>query len=264
MTPRHFGFLLACLVPVGVMGLVGCERPAKQPNAAANNRKAAELGLPDDAHVKLKQWRQIDDFDQDLAQFETVFWESRDTQSLRRMIRETDLVKDKRVLEIGCGTGLLSLCCAQAGARHIVATDINPSAIANAAYNAEHLGLADKIDFRLVEATNSTAFAVIHRDERFDVILSNPPWEDAPTNSFASYAFYDPHFDLLRSLLTDFRLHLEPSGRLLLAYGCVDAIKKAQAIADEELLEFQIHDDRKIDQLPINFLPGMLLEITSP
>ena len=266
MNQRQPGFFLVSVATAAFAAttLVSCKPPENKSAANPTNRKAAELGLPENTLVKLKQWRQIEDFDQDLAQFETVFWEARDSESLRRMIRETDLVKDKRVLEIGCGTGLLSLCCAQAGARHVVATDINPSAIANAAYNAEQLGLSDKLELRLVKRDTPGAFAVIDRGERFDVIISNPPWEDAPTDSFESHAFYDPHFALLRSLLADFRLHLKPNGRLLLAYGCVDAIKKARAISDEALLDFQVHDERQIAELPNNFLPGMLLEITAP
>lgn len=38
-----------------------------------------------------------------------VFWEPLDTVSLRKLILETPLVKDKTVLEIGTGSGLLSL-----------------------------------------------------------------------------------------------------------------------------------------------------------
>ena len=249
------------LLIVTLVMVAGCAPTRQQPQLEPPVTKAEELGLPADTLVKLKHWRVVEDFDQDVAQFESVFWEPGDTESLRRLIRDTDLVRDKTVLEIGCGTGLISLCCAQAGAKRVVATDINPSAIANAAYNAEHLGLAEQIEFRLVDRKDSSAFAVLKQGERFDVILSNPPWEDAAVDTYASHAFYDPQFALLRSLITLFRLHLQPGGRVLLAYGCVDAIEKAQAIADEALLDFQIHDDRELSELPNVFLPGMLLEI---
>ncbi|MCA8996082.1 MAG: 50S ribosomal protein L11 methyltransferase, partial [Planctomycetaceae bacterium] len=75
---------------------------------------------------EIQEWVLVDDFDQRLALFPTVFWDPRDSFSLRDLIRETDLVQDKTILEIGTGSGLISLCCLKAGASHVVATDVNP------------------------------------------------------------------------------------------------------------------------------------------
>jgi hypothetical protein len=61
--------------------------------------------------AELEAYRWVEDLPRDLAQFQTVFWDPRDTESLRQLIRETALVRDKTILEIGSGTGLLSLCC---------------------------------------------------------------------------------------------------------------------------------------------------------
>ena len=46
---------------------------------------------------------------------------------------------DARYLEIGTGTGILGILCLQNGADEVVATDINPAAVANARYNAAML-----------------------------------------------------------------------------------------------------------------------------
>ena len=54
-------------------------------------------------------WVFIEDLASPLARFETVFWDPRDTPSLRKFMRETDAMKGKRVLEIGTGTGLLAV-----------------------------------------------------------------------------------------------------------------------------------------------------------
>ena len=53
----------------------------------------------------------VDGFPERIAVFQTVFWEPRDTTSLRELIATTDLVRGKTVLEIGTGSGLVSLCC---------------------------------------------------------------------------------------------------------------------------------------------------------
>src|SRR5262245_49331771 len=58
-------------------------------------------------------WCAIEDLPGKVALFDTVFWDPRDTISLRKLLRQSDVVKDKRVLEIGTGSGLLSLCALQ-------------------------------------------------------------------------------------------------------------------------------------------------------
>lgn len=195
---------------------------------------------------------------------ETVFWEPDDTASLRRLIRETDLVRGKRVLEIGTGTGLIALCCLQAGAAHVVATDINPHALVNAAYNAEALGMRDRLELRLVSPTSPGAYSTLLEGERFDLILSNPPWENQRPRTVAEYALYDEQFQLLRSLVAGLRSRLAPGGRAYLAYGCREAIHQLQRHAFREGLHVRKLDDRDLSRLPEVFLPGLLLEVSLP
>ncbi len=204
----------------------------------------------------------IEDFDQRLVILPTVFWEPLDTTSLRKLIRETPLVRGKKILEIGTGSGLVSLCCVQAGAYHVVATDVNPNAVECARVNAERLGLSAKLHVRLVDTKNAKAFAVMKSDERFDLIISNPPWEEGNPKSIDQYALYDPNFDLLNSLLIDARAHLTPKGELYLAYGCKTAIRLLEKLSAELGYDFKVLDDRKLDDLTEVFLPGMLLQLT--
>lgn len=198
----------------------------------------------------------------DIVVFETVFWEPRDTTSLRALIHETNLVKDRTVLEIGTGSGLVALCCLHAEARRVVATDVNPNAIENARYNAEMLRLIDRLETRLVPLDDKSAFAVLQPGERFDLIISNPPWEDQQPKSIDEYALYDQGFQLLDSLLSQLEDRLTPGGKALLAYGNVTAIRKAIRLAPKYQLAVRVLDDRDLNQLPENFLPGMLLEFT--
>jgi release factor glutamine methyltransferase len=217
--------------------------------------------VPSEAEPVIRSWEYVDGFPERIAVFQTVFWEPRDTDSLRELIETTDLVRGKAVLEIGTGSGLVSLSCLRAGAATVVATDVNPNAIENARYNANLLGVADRFDARLVPLDSTSAFAALQPGETFDVIVSNPPWENALPRSIDEYALYDHDFELLRSILSAARARLNPEGRLLLAYGCRDAILTAERIAGTHGLRVRRLDDRTLDDLPEVFIPGMLLEV---
>jgi len=237
--------------------------------AAAAPSKAASAPSVDSDPVapsppRVDAWRTVEDLPGPLAQLPTVFWEPDDTASLRKLIRETDLARGRRVLEIGTGTGLIALCCLQAGAARVVATDINRQAIANTAFNAAALGLDGRLELRLVDANSPEAYSRLAPEERFDLIISNPPWENRRPQTIAEHALYDENFRLLRSLIAGLRERLTPGGRAYLAYGCVEAIRLVLQTAEAEGLEVQILDDRRLDQLDEVFLPGMLLELRVP
>ena len=199
----------------------------------------------------------------DVAIMETVYWEPADTDSLRKRILSTPAIKGSHVLEIGTGSGLVSLCCLQAGAARVVATDLNPKAVHNVRFNAANYD-DDRLDARLVPRRNPGAWSVIQPDERFDFIISNPPWENNKPKSVEEFALYDPDFLLLDSLVTGARNRLRPGGRMWLAYGCVSAIRRIEMLAQKERLQFVQLDERTLDELPPIFLPGMLLELTVP
>ena len=200
----------------------------------------------------------------EIVQFESVFWEPDDTVSLRRAIVDDTIAAGRDVLEIGTGTGLIAIVCLQNDAGKVVATDINPAAVANAKYNAAILVPDGKLDVRQVPKDSPGAFTVIGKDEKFDLIISNPPWEDGDVAQAKDHAFYDPHFALMQSLLDGLPDHLNSGGRCLLAYGHVPAIKRLQQESKKLGYDFKILDDRDLDSLDRDFLPGMLLEIRLP
>jgi release factor glutamine methyltransferase len=216
----------------------------------------------DPSVLRIKAWHILDDFPHDIAQFETVFWEPQDTASLRAYLSEYTALRGARVLEIGTGTGLISLFCAQRGADSVLATDINPQAVANARYNAEIFGLTHSLTVRLVAADRPGPFAVTPPQERFDLIISNPPWEDAVVREVAAAALYDPGFALLDGLLEQGGDHLLPGGKLLLAYGARTAIERILARGPVLGWQVTLHDDRPLPSLPEVFVPGMLLELS--
>ena len=237
----------AYLFVVGGVMLVGCRQQYRE-----------DL----DYSYRVQQTWTIDQLpESEFVQFESVFWEPDDTISLRELIKNQRIASGCEVLEIGTGTGLISVLCLLNSATSVVATDINRAAVANAAYNAAMLCPNQSLDVRQVDAESPDAFAVIQDDERFDLVISNPPWENGVVNKPADHAFYDPAFRLMDTLLDGLPKYLKPGGRCLLAYGNVQAIKRLLAESEKRGFGVKVLDDRDLDSLPDNFLPGMLLEI---
>ena len=79
----------------------------------------------------------------------------------RYLLDHPEIVRDKRVLDFGAGSGLVALAAAKAGASHILAADIDPFALAAIRRNAE----ANSLN---VETTSRD---LIGSGENFDVIL---------------------------------------------------------------------------------------------
>lgn len=71
------------------------------------------------------------------------------TDAYRDLIYDNKtLFKDKIVLDVGCGTGILSMFCAKAGARKVIAVD-NSDIIDRARENVFENGLGDTITYVL-------------------------------------------------------------------------------------------------------------------
>ena len=78
----------------------------------------------------------------------------------------------KRILEIGTGSGAIVAALAhELASTQFLATDISPGSIRTARDNLRVLSLLDRVEFRI-----SDIFEAISQEERFDAIVSNPPY----------------------------------------------------------------------------------------
>jgi SAM-dependent methyltransferase len=71
------------------------------------------------------------------------------------------------VIDVGCGSGVLSLVAARLGAARVIGCDISPEAIQVARRNAERLGVADRVEFRVGSLLEPC------RGEHADVIIGD-------------------------------------------------------------------------------------------
>jgi ribosomal protein L11 methyltransferase len=71
----------------------------------------------------------------------------------------------ERVLDVGCGSGVLGLGALRLGASHVVAVDVKPAAVEATARNAVLNGMAARVDATLTPLTEI--------DDAFDVVVAN-------------------------------------------------------------------------------------------
>jgi SAM-dependent methyltransferase len=105
--------------------------------------------------------------------------------------------------DIGTGTGVLAAVLARRGIERVVATDLDPRALACARENVRQLGLSDRVD--VVQAD-------LFPEGRAALVICNPPWIPARPSSPMENGIYDPDSRMLRGFLGALPRHLEPGG----------------------------------------------------
>ena len=105
--------------------------------------------------------------------------------------------------EIGTGTGVLAAVLARRGIQRVIATDLDPRALACARENVRQLGLIERVD--VVQAD-------LFPEGRAALVVCNPPWIPARPSSPMENGIYDPESQMLRGFLAKLPDHLEPGG----------------------------------------------------
>jgi release factor glutamine methyltransferase len=86
-------------------------------------------------------------------------------------------IQHARILEIGLGSGILSIFCLLKGARHCTGLEINPRAKIFSGYNTLLNNLDTKLEIK--DGNVAAVFAPV-ANTKFDFIYSNPPFEPTP------------------------------------------------------------------------------------
>jgi methylase of polypeptide subunit release factors len=135
--------------------------------------------------------------------------------------------------DIGTGTGVLAAILARRSVARVVATDMDPRALACARDNAQRLGLQGKVE--VIEAD-------LFPQGRAPLVVCNPPWLPGRASAPLERAIYDEDSRMLRGFLQGLPSHLDPGGEgwLILsdlaellglrASGEVDALVKAAGL----------------------------------
>ncbi len=86
-------------------------------------------------------------------------------------------IEGKTFLEVGLGSGVLSIFCLRKGAKKGTGLDINPRAKIFTGFNAMVNEVSDQLEIR--DGNTTDLFAAVS-GETFDFIFSNPPFEPTP------------------------------------------------------------------------------------
>lgn len=154
----------------------------------------------------------------------------RPTHTTRLLADAIEVRPGERVLDVGCGSGILSFVAARLGASRVVGCDLSPEAVASARENAVALDLADRTEFRqgnVLEPVSDVEADVVIGDISGipDDIAEAAGWfpdgrSGGPTGS-----------ELPVAMLEQLGGHLAAGGRMYLPTGTIQAENRVLAVA---------------------------------
>ncbi len=119
------------------------------------------------------------------------------------LVTEAPLPSRALAFDIGTGTGVLAAMLAKRGVQRVVATDMDPRALACARDNLQRLGLGGRVE---------VVAADLFPPGRAPLLVCNPPWLPARPTSPLEHAVYDPDSRMLKGFLDGVGEHLSPGG----------------------------------------------------
>jgi len=155
---------------------------------------------------------------------DSVYLPREDSELLAEAIEKQEL-KGKKCLDMGCGSGLLSILIGKNDAI-VTAADINLEAVKAARENAAH----NKTE---LHAVYSDLFSNIK--EKFDLIVFNPPYlpgEDSERKELAYYGGKDGR-ETIKRFLVQAKKFMKTGGKIFLLISTLTGEKEVTNIAHE-------------------------------
>jgi SAM-dependent methyltransferase len=154
------------------------------------------------------------------------------THTSRTIAEALEIEPGETVIDVGCGSGVLSFVAARLGAGHVIGTDLSAEAVAVARENAIALGLQDSVEFRVGNLLDPV------RGEQANVIIGDVSGIPDEIGRLAGW-FPDGHAggptgaELPAAMLESIRENdcLAPGGRLYLPTGTIQAENKILEVA---------------------------------
>ena len=124
--------------------------------------------------------------------------------------------KGEELLEIGPGTGAISIIAVYKGAKKVLAIDINPDAVVNIQVNIALHQMKEKTEVR-----QGDLFTPLKQGEKFDAIFWNTPFGFVENQDISDLekAVYDPGYRSTENFMREARAHLKEGGRILIGFS---------------------------------------------
>lgn len=161
---------------------------------------------------------------------------------------------DKSVLDLCTGTGIVALKAAQRGADRVLAVDLNPEAVKNAKLNAERFG------YDQIEVREGSLFEPVG-DERFDVIAINPPYTGKKPSDKTEICFWDEDNKTTRDFFSEYRLHLNPGGKVFSAWANFSSVELIQELAHDNKTKLELVQSKSTSSGLATFLVYQLVDL---
>lgn len=166
--------------------------------------------------------------------------------------KAVEIIKEnhfKTVLDVGTGSGCIACMIAKLTNATVIGADISFEAIETAFKNMENLKLFNRALFR-----KSDLFSMIREDEKFDVIVSNPPYIPSSMKKniqkevtfepeTALYTKDEKGLEFYEKIIKDAPKFLNKNGYLLFELGIDESLSVAQIMKDEGFKNIQIIKD---------------------
>jgi release factor glutamine methyltransferase len=142
------------------------------------------------------------------------------------------------ILEIGSGTGLVSVLCAIRGANSITAVDVNRLAVENTRLNFEKLEIANALVYE------SDVFSSLPV-KKYDVIIFNLPYHDAEPVTDLERGVMDKNYIVMEKFLSGAKFFMKENSELYVGFSKSGNVKHFLSKVREN--EFTIEDMKEQD-----------------
>lgn len=143
------------------------------------------------------------------------------------LIRAIEVKEGEKVLDMGCGCGIVALHMAKHGCS-VTAADINDDAVKNTRWNASQ----NELNIKVIKSD-----LFLNIDEKFDVIAFNPPYLPLKGEDI-SWAGGKEGIEVIRRFLKDAKNHLKEEGRIYIVMSSLNNIAKIKK-EFENIYEFK-------------------------
>ena len=158
------------------------------------------------------------------------------TTILLNYIEQLEL-NGKTVLELGCGSGIISLLAAKKGAI-VTALDINEKALKQLNVSAQE----NKLNLSLIKSDLFDSIPETH----FDYIIINPPYYPKKPQNITEQAWYcGENFEYFQKLFKQLPKYISSNNNVLMILSEDCDVKKIQSIANKNKLDLKCFKIKK-------------------